>query len=120
MTSVAAAEQIRNELKRKVEQARMEREPARQKSLLSVAVVGGGITGMEASAEIAYWLNREAEKGGLGPEDGLFWMRQWGMDLILTGKAGLFVRNATWDSASLIGGDLRHKLADLHTAKAEI
>ncbi|NEN81602.1 NAD(P)/FAD-dependent oxidoreductase [Paenibacillus elgii] len=284
LTSVAAAEQIRNELKRKVEQARLEREPSQQKSLLSVAVVGGGITGMEASAEIAYWLKREAEQGGLdprlaevhlvhsgkrlmdnapavvgrkaesrlgrvgvnvrygvrgtkhadgvlhlsdgskllagvcvwtlglkpnpalkqlglpteadgrltvdahyrvkgtrdiyaigdgariidprtgqedamtckeaipqaqrlakiissemegkegpkhrsfmplyciglGPEDGLFWMRQWGMNLILTGKAGLFVRNATWDSASLIGGDLRHKLAERHAAKAEI
>ncbi|MFB0841057.1 hypothetical protein [Paenibacillus oleatilyticus] len=75
LTSVAATEQIRNELKRKVEQARMEREPARQKSLLSAAALDGGITGMEASAEIAYWLKREAEKGGLGPEDGLFWMR---------------------------------------------
>lgn len=56
------------------------------------------------------------EQGGLGLEDGLFWMRQWGMNLILTGKAGLFV----WNATSLIGGDLRHKLADLHTAKAEI
>ncbi|GMX62026.1 hypothetical protein Elgi_18300 [Paenibacillus elgii] len=244
-----------------MEQARLEREPLRQKSLLSVAVVGGGITGMEASAEIAYWLKREAEQGGLdprlaesrlgrvgvnvlygvrgtkhadgalhlsdgsrlpagvcvwtlglkpnpvlkqlglpteaddrltvdvhyrvkgtrdiyaigdgariidpctgqenamtckeaipqaqrlakiiaaemegrggpkhrsfmtlyciglGPEDGLFWMRQWGMNLILTGKAGLFVWNATWDSVSLISGDIRHKRAERHAAKAEI
>ncbi|MDO3676415.1 NAD(P)/FAD-dependent oxidoreductase [Paenibacillus ehimensis] len=284
LTSVAAAEQIRSELKRKVEQARLEREPSRQKSLLSVTVVGGGITGMEASAEIAYWLKREAEQAGLdprlagvhlvhsgkrlvdnapaivgrraesrlnrigvnvlygvrgtkhadgvlhlsdgsrlpagvcvwtlglepnpvlkqlglpteadgrltvdahyrvkgtrdiyaigdgarildprtgqedamtckeaipqaqrlakiiaadlegkegpkhrsfmplyciglGPEDGLFWMRLWGMNLILSGKAGLFVRHATWDAASLIGGDIRHKLAVRRAAKAEI
>ncbi|MBO8164526.1 MAG: FAD-dependent oxidoreductase [Brevibacillus sp.] len=39
---------------------------------------------------------------GLGPERGMVWIRQWGLDFILTGKLGWKIRKFTWDSASLI------------------
>jgi len=39
---------------------------------------------------------------GLGPERGLVWCRQWGIDIVLTGKFGWKIRKFTWDSASLI------------------
>jgi len=39
---------------------------------------------------------------GLGPERGMVWTRQWGLDIIITGKLGWKVRKMTWDYASLI------------------
>lgn len=39
---------------------------------------------------------------GLGPGQGLVWIRQWGQDLIITGKWGWRIRKLTWDSASLL------------------
>lgn len=39
---------------------------------------------------------------GLGPERGLVWCRQWGIDFVLAGKLGWKIRKFTWDSASLI------------------
>lgn len=39
---------------------------------------------------------------GLGPERGIVWTRQWGLDIILTGKLGWKIRQFTWNTASLI------------------
>ncbi|WP_391574462.1 NAD(P)/FAD-dependent oxidoreductase [Cohnella sp.] len=39
---------------------------------------------------------------GLGPEQGLVWTRQWGLDIVVTGKLGWKIRKMTWDMASLI------------------
>jgi NADH dehydrogenase len=39
---------------------------------------------------------------GLGPEQGMVWTRQWGLDIILTGKLGWKIRKFTWDIASLL------------------
>lgn len=39
---------------------------------------------------------------GLGPQQGLVWTRQWGLDLIITGKLGGRIRKMTWDMASLL------------------
>ncbi len=39
---------------------------------------------------------------GLGPRDGMAWVRKWGLDIILTGKLGWQIRKWTWNSASLI------------------
>lgn len=39
---------------------------------------------------------------GLGPERGMVWTRQWGLDIILTGKLGWKIRKFTWDMASLL------------------
>lgn len=38
----------------------------------------------------------------LGPEQGMAWTRQWGIDIIFTGKMGWRMRKFTWDSASLL------------------
>ncbi|WP_054955758.1 NAD(P)/FAD-dependent oxidoreductase [Paenibacillus dakarensis] len=39
---------------------------------------------------------------GLGPEQGMAWTRQWGVDFVFTGKLGLGIRKYTWDLASLL------------------
>lgn len=39
---------------------------------------------------------------GLGPGQGMVWSRQWGIDIILTGKLGWRIRKFTWDAASLL------------------
>ena len=39
---------------------------------------------------------------GLGPGQGMVWTRQWGLDIILTGKLGGRIRKFTWDLASLL------------------
>ncbi len=39
---------------------------------------------------------------GLGPGRGMVWTRQWGLDIILTGKIGWRIRKFTWDIASLL------------------
>ncbi|WP_339796917.1 FAD-dependent oxidoreductase [Paenibacillus sp. FSL R5-0744] len=38
----------------------------------------------------------------LGPEQGMVWTHQWGLDIIFTGKLGWRIRKLTWDSASLL------------------
>lgn len=39
---------------------------------------------------------------GLGPGQGMVWTRQWGLNIIFTGKLGWRMRKFTWDSASLL------------------
>lgn len=39
---------------------------------------------------------------GLGGERGMVWTRQWGLDMIITGRLGWKVRQYTWDIASLL------------------
>lgn len=39
---------------------------------------------------------------GLGPGKALVWTRQWGLDLIITGRLGWKIRKLTWDLASLV------------------
>lgn len=39
---------------------------------------------------------------GLGPERGMVWTRQWGLDIVVTGKLGWRIRKMTWDMASLL------------------
>ncbi|WP_312473263.1 FAD-dependent oxidoreductase [Neobacillus sp.] len=38
----------------------------------------------------------------LGPERGMVWIHQWGLDFLFTGKLGWKIRKFTWDSASLV------------------
>ncbi|MEH7352414.1 FAD-dependent oxidoreductase [Neobacillus drentensis] len=38
----------------------------------------------------------------LGPERGMVWIHQWGLDFLFTGKIGWKIRKFTWDSASLV------------------
>lgn len=39
---------------------------------------------------------------GLGPEQGLTWVRKWGIDFVITGKLGWRIKKYTWDFASFI------------------
>ncbi len=39
---------------------------------------------------------------GLGPDRGMAWTRQWGIDMVFTGKLGWKMRKYSWDMASLL------------------
>jgi NADH dehydrogenase len=39
---------------------------------------------------------------GLGPDKGMVWTRQWGLDIIIAGKLGWKIRQFTWNVASLL------------------
>mgnify|MGYP002623655782 CR=1 FL=1 len=39
---------------------------------------------------------------GLGPEQGMAWVRKWGIDIVFAGKLGWRMRKLTWDIASLL------------------
>lgn len=39
---------------------------------------------------------------GLGAERGMVWTRQWGLDMMITGKLGWKLRQYSWDIASLV------------------
>src|SRR5699024_8185231 len=38
----------------------------------------------------------------LGPEQGLVWMRKWGLNIVLTGRLGWWIRKKTWNLASML------------------
>jgi|SRR5690625_1105296 len=39
---------------------------------------------------------------GLGPGRGMVWTRLWGLNILITGKLGWYIRKLTWDYASLL------------------
>jgi NADH dehydrogenase len=39
---------------------------------------------------------------GLGPDKGMIWTRQWGLDIIIAGKLGWKIRQFSWNIASLL------------------
>ena len=39
---------------------------------------------------------------GLGPDRGIVWVRQWGLDIVIGGRLGKKIRQYTWDIASLM------------------
>jgi len=51
---------------------------------------------------------------GLGPDKGFVWIQKWGMNIMLTGKVGRYIRRLTWDIASL----MNRKSADQFLMKA--
>ncbi|WP_369899690.1 NAD(P)/FAD-dependent oxidoreductase [Bacillus manliponensis] len=38
----------------------------------------------------------------LGPANGFVWVQKWGLDFMLSGKIGAYIRERTWDQASLL------------------
>lgn len=59
------ARTIREEFERNIRKAKLEHDAAERGRLLSAAVVGAGITGIETSAELAVWMKRQAKSEGL-------------------------------------------------------
>ncbi|HEY9898760.1 MAG TPA: FAD-dependent oxidoreductase [Pantanalinema sp.] len=70
LASPAHAEEIKRHLAHNIERAISTSDPDRQDQLLRVAVVGGGISGVETAAEIATWLADEKKRHRLDAKRG--------------------------------------------------
>lgn len=64
---LSASEEIRTKWRRHLQKAVNEQDPAERKRLLSVAVAGAGISGVETSAELAQAMRSEAARLGMDP-----------------------------------------------------
>ncbi|HZG77551.1 MAG TPA: FAD-dependent oxidoreductase [Paenibacillus sp.] len=65
--NVPNAKRVRQEILANIQKARLETQAERRRDLLSVAVAGGGITGIETAAELIHWMRQEVQKVGLDP-----------------------------------------------------
>lgn len=69
LTDPQAAADIREQWRANLRKAAGETNPAERKRLMSVAVAGAGISGVETSAELALAMRKEAVSLGLNPFD---------------------------------------------------
>ncbi|MGF9967057.1 NAD(P)/FAD-dependent oxidoreductase [Bacillus rhizoplanae] len=67
LTSVKSAFEVRQKLLSLIQLAKAEENREVRCELLRIAIVGGGITGIETSAEICVWFKEEVQKAGLNP-----------------------------------------------------
>jgi NADH dehydrogenase len=68
LKDLQSARKIRSTILENISRARNESDEMRRRQLLTVAVAGAGITGIETSAEIGFWLKEEAKKAGIDPD----------------------------------------------------
>lgn len=68
LSDVNAATTIRDRWTKNLKTAMKEQNPHEQKRLMTVAVAGAGISGIEASAEMVFAMKEEAQALGLDPE----------------------------------------------------
>ncbi|MGN7472432.1 NAD(P)/FAD-dependent oxidoreductase [Brevibacillus sp. SAFN-007a] len=69
LTDVAAAETIRATWQRNMRLAAQENSPAERQRLLTLAVAGAGISGIETAAELAFAMRQEAQALGMDPAE---------------------------------------------------
>lgn len=69
LTGVAAAETIRTTWQHNMRLAAQENSPAERQRLLTLAVAGAGISGIETAAELAFAMRREAQTHGIAPTE---------------------------------------------------
>lgn len=69
LSNVKAALEIRQKLLSLIQVARAEENSKVRRELLRIAIVGGGITGIETSCELCVWLKEEVRKAGLDPDE---------------------------------------------------
>ncbi|WP_262495884.1 FAD-dependent oxidoreductase [Paenibacillus sedimenti] len=70
LTDTDSSTRIRLQLEQNVRDARLSSQESERKRLLSVAVVGGGITGIETASELVCGLRRKASAAGKGAQRG--------------------------------------------------
>lgn len=70
LSSINQVQQLKQQLHNCLEQAARTNNRQAQDQLLSIAVVGGGISGIETAAELAEWLRSEIWKRNLDPSAG--------------------------------------------------
>lgn len=69
LSSVQTAATVRQKLLSLIQLAKMEENKEVRRELLRAAIVGGGITGIETSAEICVWFKEEVQKADLNPAE---------------------------------------------------
>lgn len=69
LTGVEAAESIREQWLANMRQAVHEKTASERQRLLTIAISGAGISGMETSAELAYAMREEAKHLGIDPSE---------------------------------------------------
>ncbi|NIK67172.1 MULTISPECIES: FAD-dependent oxidoreductase [unclassified Paenibacillus] len=69
LTGMESAVRIRDTWSRNMQAARAESSAEERRRLLTAAVAGAGITGMETASELAYAMREEAARQGLNPEE---------------------------------------------------
>lgn len=69
LSSTKTAIEIRQKLLSLIQLAKIEENKEVRRELLRIAIVGGGITGIETSAEICVWFKGEVQKVGLNPAE---------------------------------------------------
>ncbi|MFC5450795.1 NAD(P)/FAD-dependent oxidoreductase [Paenibacillus aestuarii] len=69
LTDMESGDRIRRQLEQNLSDARRAVHEAERRRLLSVAIVGGGITGIETAGELASGLRRKAAAAGLDPAE---------------------------------------------------
>ncbi|MEI4803955.1 FAD-dependent oxidoreductase [Bacillus sp. FJAT-51639] len=67
LRSVKTALDVRQKLLSLIELAKTEENKEIRRERLRIAIVGGGITGIETSAEICVWFKEEVQKAGINP-----------------------------------------------------
>lgn len=83
LTDLQSAADIRERWRSNLRKAASETNPNERKRLMTVAVVGAGISGVETSAELALAMQKEASSLGLNPSDISVYL--------LSGQARLFL-----------------------------
>lgn len=69
LASLENALEIRKRWKENLARAASEKDPLERSRLMTIAVAGAGITGMETSAELAFYARQDAEQLGLNPNE---------------------------------------------------
>jgi len=110
LASLDAAWKIREAWRANIKKAVKEKNAKERQRLMTIAVVGAGISGIETSAELAYFIREDAVSLGLDPSDVRIKLFNANKRLFPEGpeKVGLKlerslrIRKFTWDSASLL------------------
>ncbi|MFD3450248.1 NAD(P)/FAD-dependent oxidoreductase [Microbacteriaceae bacterium 4G12] len=69
LTDLNSAHAIRKQLNNIIEQAKSVNDVLLRKELLSIAVVGGGISGIETVAELAVWFKEQLRQARINPAE---------------------------------------------------
>ncbi|MBG9942651.1 FAD-dependent oxidoreductase [Brevibacillus formosus] len=69
LTGVEAAEAVRDKWLANMRQAVHEKQPSERERLLTIAVAGAGISGIETAAELAFAMRAEAKNLGIHPDE---------------------------------------------------
>ncbi|WP_342506425.1 FAD-dependent oxidoreductase [Sporosarcina sp. FSL K6-2383] len=68
LASLEAAQKIRESWRVNLQKAIQEKSTKERQRLMTIAVAGAGISGIETSAELAYFIRKDAAKLGLDPD----------------------------------------------------